>query len=213
MTIRILGSAASTYTRAVCMACLEKGVSFELSEQKLGSVELRTIHPLGKMPAMVDGDFVLFESKAIMTYVDRRFDGPRLVPTDAGGAALVEQWISITNTWIDVILIRTFLMIYVRAMRAGQPPAAGELERVMPDVHQALDILESATNEGYLVAGTLTLADINLMPILHRVRGTPEGSASFAERASLTAYYDMLSTRPSFVATNPPDRPPGREEP
>jgi hypothetical protein len=94
----IIGSLRSTYTRVVCMACEEKGIDYVLTETRLGAPEIFAIHPLGKMPVLRHGDLVLFESKAIATYLDRSFAGPQLIPADPYLAGLTEQWVSFVNT-------------------------------------------------------------------------------------------------------------------
>jgi len=60
----IIGSSRSTYTRAVCMVCEEKGIDYVLTEKPLHAPEIRAIHPFGKMPVLRHGDVELFESKA-----------------------------------------------------------------------------------------------------------------------------------------------------
>src|ERR1700761_3580208 len=87
-TPEILGSARSTYTWAVRMVCEEKGIAYRLTETSLGAPELRAIHPLGKMPVLRHGAIELFESKAIATYLDRSFAGPRMLPSEPYPAAL-----------------------------------------------------------------------------------------------------------------------------
>jgi glutathione S-transferase len=74
----IIGSTRSSYTRVVRMVCEEKGIDYALTEAELGAPEVFAIHPFGKMPVLRHGDVELFESKAIATYLDRRFPGPTL---------------------------------------------------------------------------------------------------------------------------------------
>src|SRR3984957_16241091 len=97
----IIGSSRSTYTRVACMVCEEKRIEYVLSEAMLGAPEIRAIHPFGKMPVLRHGDVELFESKAIATYLDRRFPGPSLFPNDPHLGALAEQWVSVVNTVMD----------------------------------------------------------------------------------------------------------------
>src|SRR6202011_6090435 len=78
----IIGSKRSTYTRAVCMVCEEKGIDYTLTDVMLGAPELRAIHPFGKMPVLRHGDLALFESAAIAAYLDRSFGGPKLFPVE-----------------------------------------------------------------------------------------------------------------------------------
>ena len=134
MKPQILGSLRSSYTRVVCMVCEEKGIDYVLTETMLGASELGDIHPLGKMPVMRHGDFELFESKAIATYLDRSFPGPQLIPTDSRLTGLTEQWISLVNTVMDPILVRTYLLAYAAPKTGDGKPDRQTIEGVMPAV-------------------------------------------------------------------------------
>src|SRR5271154_3953278 len=127
----IIGSSRSTYTRVVCMVCEEKGIEYALSEAMLGAPEIRAIHPFGKMPVLRHGDVELFESKAIATYLDRRFSGPSVFPTDPHLGALAEQWVSLVNTVMDRTIIRTYLIAYIAPKTTdGKPDRAGDRSRI-----------------------------------------------------------------------------------
>ena len=209
----IIGSARSTYTRVVRMVCEEKGIEYVLTEKMLGAPELVAIHPFGKMPVLRHGDFVLCESKAIATYLDRSFPGPHVFPTDGRLAALTEQWVSLVNTVMDRTLIRTYLYAYIAPKTAGAPDREA-IEAVMPAVRAQLGILNKAVaGTGYLVGDQFTFADINLLPILDRVRLAPEGAEALAAARHLAGYYDRHAARPSFTRTIPPAGPPRRTEP
>jgi len=207
----ILGSLRSGYTRVVCMACEEKGIDYVLTETLLGAPELRRIHPFGKMPVLRDGDFELCESKAIATYLDRRFPGPRLIPDDPRLAALTEQWVSLVNTVIDATLVRTYLFAYAVPKTADGKPDQNTIEPVTPAVRAQLSVLDQAVAAtGHLVGDQFTLADINLMPILYYIRQLPEGAAAIAPGTHLGRYYDRHAARASFARTMPPAGPPKR---
>jgi glutathione S-transferase len=206
----IIGSARSTYTQVVRMVCEEKGIEYGLTECALGAPELLAVHPLGKMPVLRHGDVALFESKAIATYLDRSFPGPQLFPSDPRLAALAEQWVSLVNTVIDRTLIRTYLYAYIAPKTLDGKPDRAAIEAVMPAVREQLGILDRAVEEtGYLVGNQFTFADVNLMPILERVRLAPEGAEALSAARHLAAYYDAHAARPSFAATVPPPGPPG----
>jgi glutathione S-transferase len=211
--LEIIGSARSTYTRVVRMVCEEKGIEYVLTERMLGAPELVAIHPFGKMPVLRHGDFELCESKAIATYLDRSFPGPHVFPSDPRLAALTEQWVSLVNTVIDRTLIRTYLYAYIAPKTAGAPDREA-IEAVLPAVREQLGILNKAVaGTGYLVGDQFTFADINLLPILDRVRLAPEGAEALATASHLAAYYDRHAARPSFARTIPPAGPPGRAKP
>jgi glutathione S-transferase len=212
-TPEIIGSARSTYTRVVRMVCEEKGIDYALTECALGAPELRAIHPLGKMPVLRHGDVKLFESKAIATYLDRSFPGPPIFPSEPRLAALTEQWVSLVNTVMDRTL-RTYLYAYIAPQTADRSPDRAAIEAVMPAVREQLTILDRAVaGTGHLVGDRFTFADINLLPILHRVGQVPEGAQALAAANRLAAYYEAHAARPSFVGTMPPGGPPGRAMP
>jgi glutathione S-transferase len=212
--VEIIGSISSTYTRVVCMVCEEKGIAYTLTEKPLNAPEIFAIHPLGKMPVLRYGDFVLFESKAIATYLDRSFAGPLLIPADPRLGALTEQWVSFVNTAVDGTLIRTYLYAYIAAMMTSTPPDRNVIEAALVDVRKQLGILDDAlAHSGYLVGDQITLADLNLLPILDRVRLAPEGKEILANSPHLSRYFETHAARPSFQRTVPPARPPERAKP
>ena len=81
VTLKIHGMPPSTFTRAVRMACHEKGIDYELVPTTPGDV--RPLNPFSKIPAITHGDFTLYESAAILRYLDRTFAGPKLWPDDS----------------------------------------------------------------------------------------------------------------------------------
>jgi glutathione S-transferase len=207
----IFGSERSSYTRVVRMVCEEKGVDYDLTDTPLGSPELGSIHPFGKMPVLRHGDFTLYESKAIATYLDRAFEGPELIPSDARFGAQVEQWVSLVNTTIDPMLVRTYLFAYIIPRGADGKPDRGAIEAMMPRVREHLSLLErTVTASDYLAGDRFTLADINLLPILFYISRMPETAEAFAAGTALRRYYDTHAARPSFVRTVPPLSPPRR---
>src|SRR5262249_39743058 len=151
------------------------------------------------------GDFELCESKAIATYLDLAFPGPRLIPTEPRQAALTEQWVSLVNSRIDTTLIRTYLFAYIFPKTDDRQPNRRPLEAVTPALTEEVGLLDRAVAKGgYLAGDGFTYADINLMPILYYVRNFPEGAAAIASGKALSAYYDRLAARESFKNTTPP---------
>ena len=207
----IIGSSRSTYTRVVRMVCEEKGIDYALTDVELGAPEVFAIHPFGKMPVMRHGDVELFESKAIATYLDRRFPGPGLFPSDPVLGALTEQWVSLVNTLIDRTLIRTYLLAYAAPQTADGKPDRQVIEAVMPALREQIGVLDEAVaRKGYLVGDHFTFADINLMPILYYMRLVPEGAEALDRAGHLASYYDRHAERQSFKRTIPPAGPPRR---
>ena len=111
--VEIVGPAPSTYTRVARMVCEEKQIPYELKQSPPHSPDVDAIHPFGKVPVMRHGDFELCKSKAISTYLDLSFPGPKLIPTEPRHAALTEQWVSLVNTKMDGTLVRSYLLNYI----------------------------------------------------------------------------------------------------
>jgi glutathione S-transferase len=127
------------------------------------------------MPVLCHGDFELFESKAIATYLDRSFQGPELIPAHPRLAGLTEQWVSLVNTMMDLTLVRTYLLAHAAPKTADGRPDEKTIDAVTPAVRAQLGVLEAAVAKtGYLVAEQFTLADINLLPILCYIRQLPQ---------------------------------------
>jgi glutathione S-transferase len=208
--IEIIGSLRSSYTRAVCMACIEKGIPYVLTECLLGAPELFAINPFGKMPVLRHADFELYESKAIATYLDRAFPGPALFPSDPPLAALTEQWISVVNSVLYATVL-SYMLAYVKPGTADGSPDRAAIEALRPALQMQLPILdEPVAAHGYLVGDQLTFADINLLTILHTVRLIPGGAELLANAAHLARYLDRHATRESYRRTLPPPGPPRR---
>jgi glutathione S-transferase len=209
-SVQILGFAPSTFTRAVRMACEEKGVPYELIPLPPHSPEVLAIHPFGKIPALRHGDFELCESKAIAEYIDRSFDGPPLFPSAPRERARAEQWVSMVNTLVDPVMIRTYLFGYFFPKTADGSPNRAAIDGALPALRQQIAILDKAiAPTGYLAGGAFSFADINLMVILYYVKMFPEGAEAVGGAKSLAAYYERNAQRPSFKNTIPP--PPARQ--
>jgi glutathione S-transferase len=206
--VEIIGPAPSTYTRAVRMVCEEKSIPYDLKQSPPHSTDVDAIHPFGKVPVMRHGDFELCESKAIATYLDLAFPGPKLIPTDPRHAALTEQWVSLVNTKMDGTLVRTYLVSYAFPKTPDGSPDRKVIDAVVPAVKQEIELLDRAVAKGgYLAGDSFTFADINVMPILAYLKNLPESGGAIVAAKSLSAYFDRLAARPSFQKTMPPPRP------
>lgn len=207
--VEIIGFPQSTYVRVVRMVCEEKGIEYELKPAAPHSPEVSAVHPFGKIPVMRHGGFELCESKAIATYLDLSFPGPRVIPTEPRDAALTEQWISLVNSVMDGTMVRQYLFAYVFPKTADGSPDRALIDKVMPVVQEQLRLLDRAVAEtGYLVGAAVTVADLNLMPILYYLQRFPEGAAAVEALPHLAAYYRRLAARASFERTTPPPVPP-----
>jgi len=207
--IEIFGVPQSTFVRVVRMVCVEKGVPYNLLPVRPHTPEIDALHPLGRIPAMRHGDVELCESKAIATYIDRSFPGPKVVPDEPIAAAQVEQWISLVNTAIDPVMVRGYLLSYFFPGTPDGSPNREAIDKALPEMRKQAAMLERAVAKtGCLAGGAFSLADMYLLPILDYVRGLPEGAEMMEAHPQLAAYFAKHSERPCVKATVPPPRPP-----
>jgi glutathione S-transferase len=202
--IELIGAPQSVFVRTTRMAFEEKGVAYCLTAAAPHSDVVNAIHPFGRIPVMRQGGFVLFESKAIATYIDRQYKGPALIPWDAAAAALVEQWISAIVTAVFPSTVG-----YMQAKAFPQADSGGRNERGLADqiasLQRNIEILERTVSvTGHLTGPTFTLADMYLMPLLGYWITFPESRTMMAEAAHLSLYYATHSLRDSFIKTTPP---------
>ena len=133
------------------MACEEKGVPYDLAPVRPHSPEINAIHPFGKIPAMRHGAVALCESKAIATYIDKSFGGPKLIPDDPLAAAQVEQWVSLINTQYEPVWVRGYLLSYFFPGTPDGSPNRTAIEKALPDMRKQAEILDRAVGgTGYL---------------------------------------------------------------
>lgn len=197
----VFGSSFSPYVRKVLAFAAEKGIALENRQTRLGDddPEFRAASPLGKMPALADGDYRLADSSAIIHYLDAKFPEPELIPADheARGKAI---WF---EEFADTILFacgrRMFFNRIVAPLflqREGDLADADMAER--DDLPPLLDYLEGAIpDSGWLVGEQLTLADIAVASPLANLRLL---QVSLGDRPRLTAFAERMLARESFSA-------------
>ena len=205
-SLEIIGVPFSNYVRALRMLCEEKGVPYTLTPARPQSDEVKALHPAGQIPCMRHGDVSLFESKAIATYIDKAFPGPRMMPEDAVGAAKVEQWVSYGNVKVDRWIMREFVVPTAFADKVKGPDMP-RINAALPEIEKVTKTLDDAVAKtGYLVGDQLTYADMNVLPMLMTFTGFPQGKEILGRHQHLLAYMTKLADRPSYKNTAPPPR-------
>lgn len=201
----LYGSSLSPFVRKVLAFAGEKGLELEL--KPTGDApgqhgqEFLAASPLRKMPALVDGDFMLPDSSAIVQYLEALHPEPNLIPTEArargrtiwleeyGDAALMACGGKI---FFNRVVAPTFLG------RAGDLALADTAER--EEFPPILDFLESIIpDSGFLVEDRITLADIAIASPMANLPYM--GMCVDAGRyPRLAGYLDSILSRPSFAA-------------
>lgn len=207
--VHVIGLPQSNYVWAVRIALAEKGVPHINTPAQPHSPEVCAVHPLGKIPILRHGDVALGESSAIIDYIDRRFDGPRLIPVDDEAMRRSGMWTSLITTSLEPLIVRQYVLAYMFPDTEDGKPDRGLIEALIPKIEAALDLLEAALASGAIGGGRFDRTDAYLIPILFYTRNTPEGASMLSAKPRLTAYLERGLARPSVQATMPPQSPGG----
>ena len=120
------------------------------------------INPIGKVPAMDDGGFCLFESGAICKYLCDKV-GSSLYPKELKQRAIVEQWTDFATVHISVNVTKiTYNRLF--AVRMGLPVSQESISDGEKFLNQYLPYMEQQLGQHkYLAGAQITLADITLL--------------------------------------------------
>lgn len=204
--LEIIGVPFSNYVRAIRMLCEEKGVPHQLTPARPHSPEVTAISPTGQIPCLRHGDVALCESKALATYIDKSFPGPKLIPEDPVGAARCEQWVSFGNAKADRWIMREFIVPSVFFDKAKGPDTA-KINAALPEIDKCLAAIDGQlAKTGHIAGEALTYADLHLLPMLVLLENFATTKELLAKYPRVEAYVARLRERPSFKATEPPPR-------
>src|SRR5580700_770758 len=133
--VEIYWISGSPFAWRVLLTAEVKGIPYEgklleASKGELKSPEFLAINPLGRVPAIRDGNFTLHESLAIMVYLDRKHPNPPLFGRTAEEAGRIFERISefISDFWPPSQRL-------IRSIFFGQPLAADEAKEVREKIH------------------------------------------------------------------------------
>ena len=209
MTVTLHGPAYSTYARTARLALEEKGVAYELAEVDILTGAAQTPEhlarqPFGKVPALTHDGFGLYETFAIIRYVDEAFPGPALQPADVKARARMTQICAVVDSYGYAALIgQLFWQLAIVPMQGGTPDQAVADAGLARGTMVLGEIEKLAAGGPTLCEGGVSLADFLLLPIIEYIAMTPPGAAALAARPKLAAWAAGMATRPSVVKTRP----------
>ena len=213
--LRIYGIARTRAFRALWIAN-ELGLKYEHVPVEIGAAGARkaeylAINPNGRLPAIEDGGFTLWESLAITLYLAKKHSPGRLYPATLEGEAKAWQW----SLWSVQEVDRGVNIWSLHAIRL--PPE----EREAPRRDEALKVLEAPfrvlndalAERAFLLGEEFTVADLNVAAVisravdmdlsatpklagwLHRCLERPAARAALALRAEADARVPLEVTR------------------
>jgi glutathione S-transferase len=196
----------SPFGRAVLVALEEKGERYRLAPVRPGThraPEHLARHPFGRVPVLEHGDFRLYETQAIIRYIDRLHPAPALTPAHPQAAARMDQLMNINDWYLfqgvaNVIAFQRVIGPRLMGMTTDEAAIAA----AMPKARIVFDELASQLGDKRFFAGdTCSLADVLLAPQLDFLRATPEWAPLASHQANLGNWLDRMNARPSMAAT------------
>ncbi len=190
----------SNNARRVWVALLEKQLDFEPVLMNLDGdqfqEEFLKLNPFHHIPVIVDGGFRVFESLAILDYLEAKYPDPSLLPTDAQNMATVRM--------VELVMINEFQPATIALLRQSIdiPVEPQQLDKSKKQIDTVLRFLSDLLikNGPYLMGQQLTLADIvagTAIPTLP-VLGMP-----LDDYPTIQQWCDRLQERDSWQQTTP----------
>jgi glutathione S-transferase len=196
----------SPFGRSVLATLEEKGAAYRLAALAPGaskSPEHLARHPFGRVPVLEHDGFLLYETQAILRYLDRVLPAPSLTPADARQAARMDQVMNISDWYLfqGVCNVIAFQRI-IGPKLLGLTPDEAAVAAAMPRATAVFAELARLLGDQPFIAGDrLSLADLQTAPQASFLSLTPEWATLAQPHPNLVAWIERLEARPSFQAT------------
>ena len=168
-------------------------IALDYRGKALEAADYRALNPNGRIPTLVDGDLVLWESMAIDLYLARRYGGDAgLWPETIEGEALTWQW----SFWVMSEVEHPLLTVLMHSrVLPEEKRDAGRASRYRGVLQAPFTVLDDALKDReYLVEGRFTVADLNVAAVLSWCKPARVHLDDFP---NLTAWMDRCLSRPA----------------
>ena len=186
----------------------ELGIGLELIDVNLRDTKVKVdtllpVNPNTKVPVLVDGDFVLWESRAINAYLASLKPEAGLYPADAKARAIVDQWSYWGAIHLGPAMQRVSFERYMKVKFGMGDPDETAIAGSLKEMAQFLGVLNGNLADKQWVAGTLSLADFAIATTFpyRDVAGI-----SLEETPHVADWIARLEARPSWQAAAAPVR-------
>ena len=203
----VYGPAFSTYVWSVRLALAEKGVAHEFVEVPFGAhrdAPHLSRHPFAKVPAFEHDGFQLYETQAILRYIDEGFPVAPLQSTDLHQFSRMNQIIGIVDAYAWPSIAAGILFNRVLAPRFGLPVNEEAIAAALPRARLCVsEISRLMGEEPFLTGDRISLADLMVIPLFYFFGRVPEGVAPLSEHANIRPWMRRMEERQSFQVTKP----------
>jgi glutathione S-transferase len=196
----------SPFGRSVLAMLEEKKVPYRLAPVAPGTLktpEHLALHPFGRVPVLVHNGFKLYETQAIVRYLDRVLPQPALTPTDMKRAARMDQAMNVNDWYLFHGVGNVIIFHRVIAPRVmGLAPDEAAIEAAMPKARTVFEELARLLGEqSYFAGDAVSLADLMIAPAVELFMQILEWSALGVPHENLVAWLARMQERPSMQAT------------
>lgn len=155
--------------------------------------EFLALNPNGTVPVLVEGDFHMFESNAIVRHIAETRAGAPWWPADAHARAIANQWMD----WASIELATPMVTLFIQHVRVAEPDRdAKAIAAALAKASKLWGILDAAlAGRDFLLGDTLTVADIPAACWVQRWYALP---VARPELPNLKAWFDRLGARPAY---------------
>jgi len=201
----IYGVPGSPYLRSALLVLEEKQAHYTLIKMAPPATkqpEHLARHPFGRIPVLEHDDFRLYETQAILRYVDAVCPGISLQPADPRSAARLNQIIGITDWYFFRDVSATIGFNRIVAPAFGMATDENVVLAAIPKAAICLKALSELIGGAPYVAGDgISIADLMLAPQMEFLAMTPEGVTLLEPYPHLKAWLASMQERPSMQAT------------
>jgi glutathione S-transferase len=201
----VRGLPGSPYVRAALLTLEEKGAEYEFAAIPLGTLKQQSHlsrHPFGRIPAFEHDGWMLYETQAIMRYVDAVVPGPRLQPEEPRAAARMNLLMSIGDWYLMPQVSVPITRNRVVVPRVNRPVDEEAIANAIPNARICIaEIGRLLDGHPWMAGDAISLADLLLAPHLSMLAQAPEGAQMLREHENLTGWLARIEARPSTAAT------------
>jgi len=206
--ITVYGIPGSPFLRSVEIALKEKDLPYHLHAMAPGEhkqAEHLARHPFGRVPAFEHDGFEIYETQAIIRYLDELFPSPPLTPGNPSQRARMNQVIGIIEWYFFPKAAAPIAFNRIIGPKLlGLPTDETAIAEAMPMARTCFEVLDGILgDQPYFGGDRASIADIMLAAQLDLLCDTPEGH-ELVSGTRLKPWLERMLARPSFVATQPP---------
>jgi glutathione S-transferase len=226
MAIDLYWASGSAYSWRVLLALQHKRLPFnshllQFSRQEQKSPQMLALNPRGRVPVLKDGDYVVFESLAVLYYLDLKYPEPPIFGRTPEEAAVIMRVIGEFQAYTEEHL----MMICRKLFESGRPDAAGDVqatdlhgEQITSAMHvvarEARTIEQRLSRSDWIVGESYSACDMVIFPaiqLLRRALDRPQGRELSSRFLPIESNYPALGrwlarieALPGYERTYPP---------